>query len=143
MDGAGAPAALVWREALKLLPLLAYVGGAYRDPRGAYYVAENIRAASEVALACWRAGLPALCPHKNSALYDGALPDEVWLAGDLLMLARCDVLVLVPGWERSAGTRAEVEFARERGIPVIEYGEGTLTGWCRLMRDRLGMEQLT
>lgn len=101
-------------------PILCYVAGAYRDTRGAWFIRENIRAAEAVALSLWQRGIPALCPHKNTALFDGAAPDEVWLAGDLVMLARCDAVVLVPGWRKSAGTRAEVEFAEARGIPVFE-----------------------
>lgn len=105
-------------------PILAYVAGPYRDSRGPWFIQANIRAAEAVALSLWRRGIPALCPHKNTAMFDGAAPDEVWLAGDLVMLARCDVVVLTPSWERSAGTRAEVDFARAHGIRVIEaYGE--------------------
>lgn len=58
---------------------------------------------------------------------DGELPDEHFLAADMTVLRRCDLVVLVPGWQESAGARAEVAEARRRGIPVYEWvGPGRL-----------------
>ena len=96
---------------------LVYVAGKYRGPT-IRAVVENIRAAEHVALELWRLGFAVICPQKNSALFDGACPDEVWLAGDLVMLERCDAVVMVPGWESSSGARAEKLHAHGRGIPV-------------------------
>lgn len=58
---------------------VAYVIGPYRagTVRG---IVENIRRAEEVALALWRLGFAVICPHKNTALFDGAAPDSVWAA---------------------------------------------------------------
>ncbi len=123
---------------MKVLPVLAYVAGPYRDTRGAFYIRENIRAAEAVALALWEEGVPTICPHKNTALFDGAAPDEVWLAGDLVMLARCDVLVAVRGWEDSAGSREEVAFARENGIPHFPEGSPELACWIADVRSLRG-----
>lgn len=110
-------------------PILAYVAGAYRDPRGHYYVEQNIRAAETLAVSLWQRGIPTLTPHLNTRGFDGAAPDEVWLAGDLVMLARCDVMVLVPGWRRSAGSRAEFVFAHDRGIPAFEADSAEFDAW--------------
>jgi hypothetical protein len=101
--------------------LLVYVAGPYRDPRGEYYVGRNIRAAADIAVELWRMGYAVLTPHLNTAFFGGAAPDEVWLKGDLVMLERCDLVVLVPGWHTSSGTRAEVNRAHECGIPVFEW----------------------
>lgn len=101
--------------------ILAYVGGPYRDPRGPWFIQANIRAAEAVALELWRMGVPTICPHKNTALFDGAADDAVWLRGDLEMLRRCDVLVLVPTWKTSRGTQAEVQFAQAHDIPVFVW----------------------
>ncbi len=59
-------------------------------------------------------GLSVICPHKNTALFDGELPPEVWLRGDMTMLARCDAIVRIPG--KSEGADAEMNFAKLRGI---------------------------
>lgn len=76
-----------------------------------------------VALEYWRKGYAVICPHKNTALFDGAegTTDDTWLEGDLEILGRCDVVVALPGWKGSMGARAEVVEARRQGIPVWEY----------------------
>lgn len=109
--------------------VLAYVAGPYRAPT-IRQVVENIRRAEAVALALWRADVPAICPHLNTACFDGAAPDAVWLAGDLVMLRRCDVVVLVDGWQASSGTRAEVEAASLAGIPAFESVDEAVA-WVR------------
>jgi hypothetical protein len=106
--------------------LLAYVAGPYRDPRGEYFVGQNIRATADVAVELWRMGYAVLTPHLNTAFFGGACPDDVWLKGDLVMLRRCDLVVLVPGWQKSSGTRGEVAEARACGIPVFEWTAGGL-----------------
>ncbi len=103
---------------------LIYIAGPYRAPtvRG---ILENIRVAEEAALELWRAGFAVICPHKNTALFDGEAPDEVWLKGDISMMLRCDAVVTVVGWSLSEGAMAEIETAIRAGIPVF-YSVGEL-----------------
>lgn len=118
-------------------PTLTYVAGAYRAPTS-WGVECNITRAREVAAFLWANGFPALCPHTNTAHFSGS--DELFLAGTLEMLRRCDAVVLVPGWESSAGTLSEIAEAKRLGIPVYEEaGEFVATGdtafpdgalWC-------------
>jgi len=61
----------------------------------------------------------ALCPHTNTRFFQGALPDDVWLKGDLALLSKCDAVVMTSRWARSTGATAEHNFARERGIPIL------------------------
>ena len=97
---------------------LAYVAGPYRAETE-WKVKLNIRNAERVALAYWSMGYAVICPHKNTSLMGGSLPDSVWLEGDLEMLRRCDVIVMVPGWENSSGAKAELEEAKRLGLEVI------------------------
>lgn len=97
---------------------MVYVAGPFRGPDH-WAIAENIRSAERVAFKVWQAGAVALCPHLNTAHFQGALPDHMWLDGDLALLELCDALILVPGWERSEGTKAEVAFATRHSIPVL------------------------
>ena len=96
-----------------------YIAGRYRDKRGEWYVVQNIRKAEEAALFVWRNGGVALCPHKNAALFGGATPDDIWLAGDLELLKRCDAIWLTDGWEGSDGARREFDFAFANDIPRL------------------------
>jgi hypothetical protein len=102
---------------------VAYVSGPYRSKQGIYGVYQYIQAAREVALDLWRQGYAVVCPHLNSALMDGAVPDAVFLAGDLEIMRRCDLVVMVPGWQHSEGACAEREEALRLGMPVYEWGD--------------------
>lgn len=100
-----------------------YIAGKYRGPN-AWAVEQNIRAAEEVAARVIQLGMMPLCPHKNTAHMEGLADDEFFLAGTMELLRRCDAVVLVPGWDKSTGTRAEVTEARALGIPVFGLESG-------------------
>lgn len=104
-----------------------YVAGPYRAPTE-HGVLQNIRNAEDVALMVWACGAACICPHKNTAFFGGAADDAVWLKGDLEILRRCDAVVCVAGWKRSAGATGEVHFAHELHIPVFETIED-LRSW--------------
>ena len=96
---------------------VAFISGPYRSdtPSG---IVRNIRSAEAVAVELWRMGYAVICPHMNSALMDGLCPDETWLKGDLEMLRRCDLVVMIPRWRTSEGSKAEAQEAWLRKIPV-------------------------
>src|SRR5438093_619441 len=91
-------------------------------------IVENIRRAEALALEVWRSGAACICPHKNTALFDGAAEDSVWLEGDLEILRRCDAAICTDGWQKSVGSCGDVALARELGIPVCETIE-QLKAW--------------
>ena len=111
---------------------LVYVAGPYRSKHGRIGVVLNILRARRIARELWRLGLAVLCPHTNTALLDGAVSDDAFLAGDIEMLARCDGIVMAPGWERSAGSLDELTFARGHAIAVFFW---TGTTDARLMLE--------
>jgi len=97
---------------------LIYIAGPYRA-KGEWQVVENIRRAEAIALEVWRLGAACICPHKNTAFFNGSLPDQVWLDGDLEIVRRCDAILCAPGWERSVGSLGEIALARQLGLPVF------------------------
>jgi hypothetical protein len=99
---------------------IAYVAGPYRA-KTKIGIIRNIVAARKVAKELWKMGYAAICPHSNTALFDGICPDENFLQGDLDILQRCDIMVLVKGWEKSSGTRGEIEFAVNNNILIYEW----------------------
>jgi len=98
--------------------LVVYVAGAFRAGTNQWEQHKNVLRAEATALELWAAGYSVICPHKQSEHYQGALPDEVWLAGFLAQMNLCAAVVLIPGWENSAGTLEEIAEARRHGIPV-------------------------
>lgn len=109
--------------------VLMYVAGPYRAA-SEWQLQRNIYEAEAVALALWRAGIPNVCPHKNTAHFGGACDDGVFLAGDLVIMRRCDAVVVTRRWEESAGAIAEVAEARRLELPVfLTVGDAVV--WAR------------
>jgi len=99
---------------------VAYVAGPYRAETE-YELVSNIRVAEKAAVALWQMGYAVICPHMNSAHMGGVCQDKVFLRGDLEILRRCDLIVLVDGWESSAGARDEYIQADLISMPKFEY----------------------
>ena len=104
---------------------VAYVAGPYRAPT-AEGIAANIQTARAVAVELWRRGYATICPHLNTAHFDGLAPDELWLVGDLAIIDRLDpqkpdCVVMMEGWRKSAGARREWRRARRNGLAVYYW----------------------
>lgn len=97
---------------------LIYLAGPFRGP-DSWAIACNVHKAAELSLRVWKLGVACICPHLNSAQFQGVCADRLWLDGDIEMLRRCDGLITTPNWKTSAGAREEVAFAYANGIPVF------------------------
>ena len=53
------------------------------------------------------------------------LPRAVYLRADLAMLARCDAIALLPGWQESRGATLEAVLAAELGLRFFDAETGT------------------
>ena len=98
--------------------VVVYIAGPYRASTE-WELVQNIRHAEHYAIKYWSAGYTVICPHKNTAHFGGSQPDEVWLEGTLEMLRRSDILVLIPGWEKSSGSKAERDEAMKLNKQII------------------------
>lgn len=104
---------------------VAYIAGPYRSGHGRT-VLENCRAAEKVAIKWWRKGYAVICPHKNTEFFDGLAPDAVWLKGDIEILKRCDLIIMMENYGDSTGAKAELDFAQANNITVIFDKEGNI-----------------
>ena len=95
-----------------------YIAGPYRS-KTISGVVQNIRNAEKIALKYWKLGYAVICPHKNTSLLDGYCDDKIWLEGDLEILKRCDIIVMMKNWQQSTGAINEYNFARINNIEVI------------------------
>ena len=95
-----------------------YVSGPYRSSTE-WGVEDNIRRAEVSAVKLWQEGYAVFCPHKNSAHLGGIVPDNVFLAGDLEILKRFDIIFMLKGWEQSIGACIELHTAQEHCLEVM------------------------
>jgi hypothetical protein len=112
---------------------LVYLAGPYRSPLGFDGVHRNIQRARRIARRIWTdLRLPTICPHANTAFMDGVGTDGIFLTGDLVMLRRCDAIVMMPGWEDSAGATAELADAVHHGLEHFAWPDttGALREWA-------------
>lgn len=108
-----------------------YIAGPYRASTP-WEIEQNIRRAEEVALEVALSGAMPLCPHTMTRFYGGQATDEFWLAGTMELLRRSDAVMLVEGWQDSAGTLAEVDAADDLALPTFRPGEyGAMREWIR------------
>ncbi len=106
-------------DTLPPTPKLVFIAGPYRSPDGHYGTKLNIDQALDCARAVWERGDYAVCPHGNCYMMSGDdIPEDAFLDGALRLLSRCEAIVLLPGWEKSAGTRTEVQAAVDQDIPM-------------------------
>lgn len=108
---------------------IVYIAGPYRAPGWPWGlrwlgVWLNVRRA-----AAWTAELAArgwapICPHTNSYWPSKINPksdEAVWLACALALLAKADAVFLLPAWNKSAGTRREVQLAAALHIHAFTH----------------------
>lgn len=97
--------------------IVVYVAGPFRAPT-AWEVEQNVRRAEELGLDVAKLGCTPLIPHTLYRYFHGQLTEEFWIDATAELVRRCDAMILVPGWERSAGTGAEINLAHSLGMPV-------------------------
>lgn len=98
---------------------VAFICGSYRA-KTVNGISENIQRAENYAKQYWKKGYAVICPHKNTAFFDGLCCDKVWLNGAKELLRRSDVIVLIPGWKSSMGSRSEHKLAIKLSKEIIE-----------------------
>ena len=102
---------------------VAYIAGPYRAKTSIGKLI-NIWKARKAAKKYWKMGYAVICPHSNSALFDGVVDELTFLNGDLEILKRCvDVLVLLPKWEDSTGSVIEQQWAIKWGKEIHYLNE--------------------
>jgi hypothetical protein len=96
---------------------LIYIAGPFRGDTG-WAIEENVRQAERFALQVWKMGLAAICPHCNTRMFFGEIDEDLALRGCLEILARCDGVLFIPGWEGSEGANVEWQEALRLKIPI-------------------------
>ena len=123
-----------------------YLASPYSHPDQAVE-RQRFDAVCQAAAALMRRGLAVFSPIAHShAIARFGLPTDwaFWQRYDRAFLAWCDELwvLTLPGWEQSAGVRAEMEIAREMGKPVRLIDPVALTtentpAWAGVSREEV------
>jgi len=98
--------------------LLVYVAGPYSS-RWFWMKIANIWRAWRLAKDVWRQGHMAHCPHVETAFLDNIMAHDEWIARDLLIVERCDAILMCRGWRNSPGAVMEHDFAVEHDMPIF------------------------
>ena len=98
----------------------------------------NRRAFAEVAEEMVALGYRVWNPNDWSDLRDDIDPEslskEFWMRRSICKLFEADLLVVLPGWVISEGTKAERAVAQQIGIPIIYWSEHPRAYHCEWLR---------
>lgn len=95
-----------------------YLAGAYRASSKAG-VQANIQLARTTSARLWDLGYVVFSPHMNSGGLERYTNELNMMAGLLEFIRRVDIMVLLPNWTTSTGTKMEVLFAVQTGCKVM------------------------
>lgn len=99
---------------------IAYIVGPYRA-KTIFGRMLNVYRARKAAIEYWQKGYIVICPHTNSAHFDGKASDSVFLKGYLELVKRVDVLVMLPKWLKSSGSIEEYRLGITLGKEIIYH----------------------
>jgi len=117
---------------------LIYVAGRFNADTGLArrdHVTHAMRHAAWVLRQFGVQGLYPVVPHAQGEHLVGIGAEHIHYAGTLEIMRRCQAVLVVPGWEASKGTLAEIKEADTLGLPVFFAGqphtEAEIREWLR------------
>lgn len=102
---------------------IVFIAGAYRGDRQPETIERNTAMARRYQKALAEAGIVAYSPNVHDVYWEELETSQnqttlqQFTTAVLERLA--DALVVMPGWEASAGTKVEIEFATKKGLPIF------------------------
>jgi len=145
---------LDWHDYYDAEQPVIYIAGPYSAPTE-IGILDNIRKACEARDRLIENGWAVVCPHANTANMDNTNPG-IYYRMDLALLARCNAIYMLKGWEHSVGATMEREFAgwlQRQGKPMaillerswrsVEPTPEQYREWCAMEElDRQTTEEL-
>ena len=80
----------------------------------------NAYQAEKAALQLAELGYIPLCPQTMYRHFHKTVTDKFWLQATRELLKRCDGILVLPGWQKSEGTKKEIELGKSLGLS-LEY----------------------
>ena len=98
-------------------------GAGSEQPARKEYIANNVKKAEAYQIALANAGIGSFCAHTHTMNHHekgSKAPEKYYYELDLEFLYRAsDAVLAVPGWEKSQGAKAEIEWAKHHKLPVF------------------------
>ena len=118
-----------------------YIAGAISSPvleEGLKNLQQGIKAGAEVL----KMGLYPYVPHLDyqfNLVQEDHIPVDIYYKYDLAWLEVCDCMLVLPGYEKSKGVAAEIDFAKKNKIPIFYSMDDIkhLAGLSELQQDVL------
>jgi hypothetical protein len=84
-------------------------------------IRENTSIARKAAVKLWELGYTVICPHLNTIDFhvDCDIDYTDYIEGDLVIIDRCDAILMLPGWQESRGALVEHYYAKEKGKKIF------------------------
>lgn len=109
---------------LKKLKMIGIVGPYYGN--GDYdVIGRNIAVAESFAILLANRGVPFYCAHLHTRHFEmkANAPEEFYKKQDMYILtSTCSAILVLPGWQNSGGTKAEIAEFERLGRPIF-YAE--------------------
>jgi len=92
----------------------------------------NVGSGTRASIAILLSGHQPFCPFLDFTFFlqaeAGAVTEEMIKTYSIAWLEVCDAVVVLPGWEESRGTLAEMKRARELNIPIYHSVDAFVAG---------------
>ena len=101
---------------------IVFIAGPYFGNGDKSKIQGNIRNAERYQVALANAGVGFFCPHNHTEHFElkATANEDFYRALDMVFLQKtADAIMAIPGWQTSSGAKAEIEYVRQKGIPVF------------------------
>jgi len=119
---------------------LIYIAAPYRATSIAQQQ-HNIAQAKIMAQYYWLKGYAVICPHLNSANFDGLVEDEQFIQSYKGILLKCDSAIFHPDWKTSEGSIAEMNLCSLTNIPFEVLTEKKFKSIKRFVEKELSRKE--
>ncbi|HEW91205.1 MAG TPA: DUF4406 domain-containing protein [Thermotogaceae bacterium] len=97
---------------------LVFISGPYKADTN-WQIERNIRNAEIASLMVWKLGAVPICVHTMNRHFFGEIDEERVINGCMDIIMRCDAILMLSGWEESAGSYMEYNFAMKNNVTVF------------------------
>lgn len=99
-----------------------FIAGPYFGDGKPETIEANIARAESYQVALANLGIGFFCPHNDTHRFEikAKQGEEFYRNLDMTFIDRsANAILAIPGWETSNGAKSEIEFAKQKGLPIF------------------------